>query len=289
MYNLNQNYDVLFITDQEIVEYPNNLKILFMTFTEFNDHLNKKTGFNVVIKNASKLVDVKPLLGFLFYEFINHYDFWGWTDIDMIMGNITKDITGNYDVYSYGMSSFGPCMIFKIKLFDLYLKLENYEIILNDEYLCKVDEPWWFIDRNYTQNLQIYKDENIFVKYYNCKNIVNFLKEKKLCVINWDRICIGIEWNIKKMLYTKKQEIISYKLCNNKLFKNNGEISFTHLTLLKHNKMFLDFINKNLNNKKEIKFNVIYNYNKPELDFDLSNLNTYDTYNKFVQIEFKLC
>jgi GR25 family glycosyltransferase involved in LPS biosynthesis len=289
MYNLNPNYDVLFITDQEVVNYPNNLKIIFMTLENFNDHLNKKTGFNVSIKNAYKLVDVKPLLGFLFYEFIDHYDFCGWCDIDMIMGNILKDITGNYDIYSYGMSSFGPLMIFKMNLVEFYLKLENYETILNDEYICKVDEPWWFINKTYTDTFPIYRDENIFVKYYNSKNILHFLKEKKCCTINWDRICVGVEWNIKKILYMKKREIISYKFCNNKLFKNNTEISFTHLTILKHNTLFLDFINKNLNNKKELSFNVIYNYNKPEINFDLSNLNTYDTYNKFVQIEFELC
>lgn len=289
MYNLNKNYDVLLITDQEVVDYPNNLKIIFMTFEQFNNHLNIKTGFNVVLKNVNKLVDVKPLLGFLFYDFINHYELWGWTDIDMIMGDVSRDIieTYKYDVYSYGYTSFGPLMLFKMSLFDLYLKLENYETILNDEYVCKVDEPWWFIDRKYTKNLQIYKDENTFVKYYKYKNIIDFLKEKRVCIIDWENIDIGIDWNIKKNMCNKKQDVVNYRLCNNKLFKNNKEISFTHLTILKINKLFLDFINKNLNSKKSLSFNVIYNYINQYLD--VSSFNTYDTYEHCLQIDFELC
>jgi GR25 family glycosyltransferase involved in LPS biosynthesis len=294
----NKNYDILFITDQNINKYPNNFKILNMTFEQFNNHLNYKTGFNVKIKNYSKLVDVKPLLGLLFYEFISDYIYWGWTDIDMIMGDIDNCIpkSNNYDVISYGKASFGPLTIFKISITDIYKYLTNYEEILNDEYICKVDEPWWFIDKNYTNDLQIYIDEKTNVKFYGGKNILDYLKNKSVYVISWSNTCTGIDWSIKNNIKHIKSYNISYEIKDNKLYKNNKEIIFAHLTLLKLKNEFLTFINdklnklNNLNMLKDynnLSFNVKFNYNyNNNITNNFEKYNTYDMYNNYVSIEY---
>jgi len=285
----NKDFDVLFITNQIIINHPDNLKILNITFDLFNDYLNTQTGYNVTIKNVNKIVDVKPLLGFLFYDFINHYDYWGWTDIDMIMGDISSSICGNHDIYSFGNKTFGPLMIFNIKIVDLFKHIDNYEEILNDKFICKVDEPWWFINNKKTNHLQIYKDENIFVRYYNNKNLIDFVKNKNTYVHRWSKICGGINWNIANTMKYKKTEIENYTIKNNKLFKNNTEIYFCHLTLLKSNNQFLEFINNNyLKYTNSFSFNVVYNYSR-EI-YDINNLfNTYDIYNNFVNIKFEIC
>lgn len=298
----NKNYDILFITDQNINKYPNNFKILNMTFEQFNNHLNYKTGFNVKIKHFSKLVDVKPLLGLLFYEFISDYIYWGWTDIDMIMGDIDNCIpkNNNYDVISYGKASFGPLTIFKINITDIYKYLTNYEEILNDEYICKVDEPWWFIDKNYTNDLQVYIDEKTKVKFYAGKNILDYLKNKSVYVISWTNTCNGIDWSIKNNIKYIKSYNIYYEIKYNKLYKNNKEIIFAHLTLLKLKDEFLTFINDKLNNLNKLEdynnlsFNVKFNYNYNNTNItNITNItnnfekyNTYDMYNNYVSIEY---
>jgi hypothetical protein len=292
MYTLqNKKYDILFISDQTITNYPKNMKIIYMTMEIFNNCLNEKTGYNIRIKHVSKLVDVKPLLGYLFSEFITCYHYWGWTDIDMMMGDILSEINENenenekddYDVYSYGYKSFGPLMIFKREFIDIFKHLENYEDILNDEIICKVDEPWWFINNKNTVHLQIYTDQKTRVKYYSGKNILDYVNNKKVYVSTWKNICIGIDWNIDKTTCYKKEDRWNYVIYNNKLYKDSIEIKFSHLTLLKNNKQFLNFINKKITNKQYCCFTVIFKYNYPYEN----SLNVYDTYDKYVNISFE--
>lgn len=285
----NMNYDILFVTDQKITYLPNNFKYLNITIEQFNDHLNNSTGFNVTIKNLDKLVDVKPLFGYLFSEFINCYEYWGWTDIDMLMGDVTKVLytEPNYDIYSNGFPSFGPLMIFKRELIDIYKHIENYEDILNDSYICKVDEPWWFLYSSSTSHLSIYTDQKTKVKYYSGKNILDYVSSKKTHVLQWNNICTGIDWNISSNLIKNTGERWNYYITDNMLLKDGMEINHSHLTLLKNNKSFNNFIRENvLISKKPIFFSIIltYNYNNENLD----NLNVYDIYDKFVNISFSI-
>jgi len=285
----NMNYDVLFVSDQQINDIPNNIKYLNLTMEQFNKHLNKKTGYHVELKNVAKLVDVKPLFSFLFNEFINGYEYFGWTDVDMLMGDITKILNDEpyFDIYSNGKMSFGPLMIFKKDLIELYKYIQHYEDILNDSYVCKVDEPWWFIENKKTNHLAIYKDEKRNVKYYSGKNIYDFVQSKKINVLKWRNICTGINWDIRNNLKNKKGEIWKYYISDNKIFKNNIEINHSHLSLLKNNNSFNIFVKKNiLTLKKPFTFtiNFKYHYNNENLD----GLNTYQIYDKFVDISFSI-
>jgi GR25 family glycosyltransferase involved in LPS biosynthesis len=281
------NYDVLFVTDQKINNIPNNVKYLNLTMKQFNNHLNKKTGYDVNIKSVAKLVDVKPLFGFLFNEFINNYEYWGWTDVDMLMGDITKILYDDpdCDIYSNGNMSFGPLMMFKKKLIDIYKYIEHYEDILNDSYICKVDESWWFIQNEKTKHLSIYKDEKTNVKYYSGKNICDFAQSKKINILKWENMCTGIDWGIRNDLKNKTGEVWKYYITDNKIFKNNIEINHSHLTLLKNNKSFNTFVKENiLTLKKPFTFtiNLTYHYNNEILD----DLTTCEVYDKFVDISF---
>jgi hypothetical protein len=64
----------------------------------------EKLGFGVNIKHSYKLCDFKPAYGFIFFELIENYDFWGYCDIDIIFGSIrdfiTKEILESHDLIS---------------------------------------------------------------------------------------------------------------------------------------------------------------------------------------------
>lgn len=293
----NKNYDVLFITDQNIINPPSNLKILYMNLEELNKLINLKLNFNIKIKNSQKLVDLKPAFGKLFYEFIHNYDYWGWTDVDMIMGNLVKFLDNlsheKFELFSFGMKSFGPMMIFKNSLINMYEYIDNYDSILDDEYVCKVDESWWFKNRHYTIEKKIYLDEKVSVKYYKGNKMVEFFETKKMHIFNWKQICIDINWNIKNEIWSFNS-LTKYKLNNEDLFKNNVEICFCNLTQLKCNDNFIKNLSilKDINMNYPLELTIKHSLLNPiKNESELIDLNTYEIYDKFVNtnVEINIC
>jgi GR25 family glycosyltransferase involved in LPS biosynthesis len=283
----NMDYDVLFISDQELPKKTNNIKYIFMTFDDFNVYLNETTGFNVKLSSSYKLVDVKPLYGFLFKQFINDkYDYWGWSDIDMMMGDITKYVNESpgYDIYSFGCETFGPLMIFKSSFVDFYKEIENYEAILNDEYVCKVDEMWFFTKLGNPVHGNVYHDQQVKVRYYAGKNLLDFVKTQKIHIINFNNSCTGINWNIQQ-IQNRCSETWTYKFINNKLYKNGVEINHSHMSLLKNYEAFSDFFNNNYTDVESFAFKIIVMYNGENASDHSSTV--VDMYNKYTNMFFQ--
>jgi mannosyltransferase OCH1-like enzyme/GR25 family glycosyltransferase involved in LPS biosynthesis len=282
----NANYDVLFISDQVIENCPANVRCINTWIGEFNKMINEKTGFNVNINNAAKLVDIKPLYGFLFHDFIHaNYEYWGWTDIDMIMGDVVSiiDKSPGYEAYSLGYSTFGPLMIFSINYVDFFRGIERYEDILNDPSICKVDEMWFFERLGACIDQNIYNDENTPVKYYSGKNLKNIFDENPSVHIDrFDLACGFLDWHIKGKLSsdTYLQEL-KYDFTHNKLFRNDKEIAFCHLTWIKSNTYFCDFIRNNCLGSIDFSFKLSLKFN---IKSNISNYNVTQLYSNFSEI-----
>lgn len=95
--------DVLFFTDIDVpIEFPENVNFIRFTVQELEALISKRLTFEIEIENAYKLCDYKPSYGFVFQDYIKEYDFWGFSDIDLVFGKvgdfIEKDITDLYDV-----------------------------------------------------------------------------------------------------------------------------------------------------------------------------------------------
>ncbi|MEQ1554291.1 MAG: DUF6625 family protein, partial [Ferruginibacter sp.] len=91
----NPTIDFFIITDnlQTIPNLPNNVKIIYKTLNEIKITANGKLGFEVRIDYPYKLCDFKPAYGFIFSEIIYGYDFWAWSDLDIIFGNLRDFFT----------------------------------------------------------------------------------------------------------------------------------------------------------------------------------------------------
>lgn len=165
----NKEYDVLLVTDQYIDNIPTNIKCVSMSLPQFNRILNKKTGFNVNI-NKNKIPDIKPLYGILFYEFIgSDYQFWGWTDLDIVVGDDVITILNeyqDYEAYIFGHSNLRNFMVFSIYYVEFYKEIKKYEYILNDKNVYNMHHILISEKFDYTSELDIYKYENIDIKYY---------------------------------------------------------------------------------------------------------------------------
>lgn len=99
----NPDYDFLIYTDINVsqIKHPDNVKFMQCTLSDIRMKACRLLGFEVVLDRPYKLCDYRPIYGVLFYEDIKEYDFWGYCDIDLIFGNISKfltdDIFDNYD------------------------------------------------------------------------------------------------------------------------------------------------------------------------------------------------
>ena len=101
----NPTIDWLFYTDCGIpTEAPSNCTFIKSSLKEMETLFSTKIEVPIHIDKPYKLCDIKPSYGHVFEDDIKEYDFWGFTDIDIIWGNIrnqmNKGVLNTYDVIS---------------------------------------------------------------------------------------------------------------------------------------------------------------------------------------------
>jgi hypothetical protein len=100
----NQSIDFLFFTDNVTFEIQEkNIKFIPFSIDSFNQLGSKKLGFNVNVLNGLKICDFRPAFGVIFREYLKNYDYWGYSDTDIIYGNLRNfldDYTLTYDYIS---------------------------------------------------------------------------------------------------------------------------------------------------------------------------------------------
>ena len=87
---------------------PPNVKHIPLTWDGLHDLISHKLFGGTPLKRFQdaggyKVIDVKPLYGFLFSEYIRDYEFWAHVDTDIIFGNIAEfmnPLMDQYDVIS---------------------------------------------------------------------------------------------------------------------------------------------------------------------------------------------
>lgn len=89
----NSSIDFLIFTDSDIPNHPDNVKVFKYSFADLIDLIQRKYEFKVKISKPYKFCDFRPAYGEIFRDYLDGYDFWGYTDIDMIYGNLRKYIT----------------------------------------------------------------------------------------------------------------------------------------------------------------------------------------------------
>ena len=109
---------LLFSDNDDVFSKYSNISFYKIDKTEFNRLASKKTNLNINIIDPYKLCDFKPLYGKIFEDYLSGYKFWGYSDIDVIYGQISNFITAetlqNYDVIStYQGFLSGPFCIFR--------------------------------------------------------------------------------------------------------------------------------------------------------------------------------
>jgi hypothetical protein len=97
----NPNIDFLFFTDLKLEHQTalgNNVNVHRITLENLLAIIKHTLGINLTGVDPYKLCDLRPAYGVIFREFFSGYDYWGWSDIDIVLGR-TKQFLEGIDVY----------------------------------------------------------------------------------------------------------------------------------------------------------------------------------------------
>ncbi|QNE39484.1 hypothetical protein F1C16_07930 [Hymenobacter sp. NBH84] len=154
----NTEIDFIIFTDADYCHYQQYDNIIFISssLSNFNRLSSKKIGLHINIKSSYKICDFKPMYGLIYEDYLRQYSHWGYCDIDIIFGDLSKCITPDllhkYDIISshhqYMSGAFSvykntknATMLFT-KSKDLKKVLLEDEVFLFDEASNVIDKLW---------------------------------------------------------------------------------------------------------------------------------------------------
>ena len=115
----NQKIDFLIYTDQNIDQFEvlnaDNIEFKTLSFDDLRKKVQSKFDFKISLKRPYKLCDYKVAYGLIFEEELRGYDYWGFCDTDVLLGDIYQFLEEHSffenDYARYGL--LGHLQIFK--------------------------------------------------------------------------------------------------------------------------------------------------------------------------------
>lgn len=79
-----------------------NVSLVKLSLADFNSLASQQLNFTINVTHGWKINELKPAFGVIFYERLQGYDFWAWSDIDIIWGDLraflTEEVLNEFDV-----------------------------------------------------------------------------------------------------------------------------------------------------------------------------------------------
>ena len=143
-----EEYDFYFLTD---IAYdrarPENVKLVHMTLGDIAQRVRDVLGIEPALKDAYKLCDFKPAYGLLFPEIVEPYPFWGFIDVDIILGNmahfLTEELFAKFDKIGVQghMTLMRNCeKVNRLFMTDTGGRFIDYKTVFQDGYCFHFDE-----------------------------------------------------------------------------------------------------------------------------------------------------
>ncbi|MGN6196017.1 MAG: DUF6625 family protein [Ginsengibacter sp.] len=224
LHSCKYNPDVTFyiITDNEVKghEIPQNVFIIKKSLQQFKQEATHKLGFEVKIDYPYKLCDFKPAYGFIFSEFIQPYDFWGYTDLDVIFGNIrsfiTDELLNSYEFISVRHDILtGYFQLYKNKkeINNLFMESKDYKTVFSSQKHYCFDETNFAFDE--FKGGVPYNE--IKSEIESMMHVVKKMEETKRLKAYFDFHVIEgtpgkLKWEKGKLTYKNEYEVILYHL-----------------------------------------------------------------------------
>lgn len=217
---------LIFTNNSTSVNCPENVKIIPFSLDSFNKLASDKLNLTIKIERPYKLCDLKPAYGVIFSEYIDNYDYWGITDIDIVFGRIrefiTEELLAEYEVVSvrndYPTGSF---MLFKNEE-----KINNLFRCSRDYIIVFTSQKHYCFDECAFEHMFLEEGGNIFDVETEIESMHHVLmKEMEVnnLRVHYDFLIIeGIPgklyWNKGLLSFKNEFEVLNYHLI---LYKDN--------------------------------------------------------------------
>lgn len=145
----NTSIDFLFITDCDtsVLDNVPNVTYQKISFEAYVNRYKKILGEDIQIQNTYKICDLRPFYALVHEKDIADYDFFGWTDLDVLFGDIrayyTDEILNKYNVLSsHQMRLAGHCALLRNrpKYRRIGFKIYNWKAALQNPAFVGIDE-----------------------------------------------------------------------------------------------------------------------------------------------------
>lgn len=144
----NPSINFLIFTDQPCFPVtPPNVSVEPFSKEAFNERATKTFGVEIKLSHPHKLCDFKPTYGHLFEEYLRGFDYWGYTDLDVIYGDIRRFLSiarlQAYDVFTARKEFLvGHFSLFRndFQMRTLYQQSANYRVTLQSPVMHSFSE-----------------------------------------------------------------------------------------------------------------------------------------------------
>lgn len=223
LHSCRYNPEIDFLILSETVyggKLPVNVTIVNKPLADIQRMASEKLGFEVNLDTPNKICDLKPAYGFLLPEYIENYDFWGYCDIDIILGNIrgfiTESVLKEYDVISV-LSEFlsGFFAIYRNDPFtnQLFKQSKDYrEVFSSRKHYCfdECNFLFWQVEEGTII-------EKMDGEIESMTHVVNRLREQKAINVLFDAWTLQgtagkLKWEDGILTYRNQYEIMIYHL-----------------------------------------------------------------------------
>ena len=157
----------IFTNDKTDFDYPSNCNVKYIEFEDFRKIIQEHFDFKISLKRPYKICDFRPCFGDVFADLIKDFDYWGFCDVDVVLGKLSDFYTDELLLKFDRISDSGHFSLFKNnsimrKAYKMYSKKSYYykEVFCNDGTFA-FDE--WGMNKGFNRLLI----ENGFKIFYN--------------------------------------------------------------------------------------------------------------------------
>lgn len=255
-YNTNFNWLIL-TNDTKKYTLPPNVEIKNISFEEVKKRIIKNIDTPIKLKKPYKLCDFRPAFGLIFNDFIEGYDYWGHTDLDVIYGDLSKFISLDKIKGYSKIQSLGHLTLYKNdyntnRYFLLETPTVSYKEVFNTDKSCYFDEKEGIGLIYKHHNIKEYNVEmiaDISTKKTNLTLVKSHLNENNQVFI-WEKgNLFGIYKDAEK-IKRKEYEYIHFQKRDPKIFFNFNKFDKKNF-LLNHEGFFA---NVDINSEEILKY-----------------------------------
>ena len=106
----NEKINFLIYTDQKVDQFEllnaENIEFKTLSFDDLREKVQSKFDFEISLKNPYKLCDYKVAYGFIFEEELKEYEYWGFCDTDVLLGDIYQFLE-EYNFFTNDYARYG--------------------------------------------------------------------------------------------------------------------------------------------------------------------------------------